>query len=133
MIRAVHAGIGLFRMSLETQRWAYKKENVPYKAKVRADDPCGYQADEVTGEVCYQRTDVKFFVEKLCMPERSFYRCVAALVRQGYLRRESERGGQQPKYWLCMKREPTLIEKWSLGGPEKIILRMMNEQYGLNQ
>ena len=102
-------------MSLETQRWAYK-QNVPYKAKFVLTTLAD-QADEVTGEVCYQRTDVKFFVKKLCMPERSFYRCVAALVRQGYLRRESERG-QQPKYWLCMKREPTSIEKWSWGAGE---------------
>jgi hypothetical protein len=99
-------------MSVAAQKWAWE-QNLPDRPKfvlVTLAD----QADSRTGHVCYQRTDTAFFVDKIGIPERSFYRCVAALARHGYLLRESGRGrGREPQYWLCLNREPTEISSWT--------------------
>lgn len=101
-------------MSVAAQKWAWE-QNLPDRPKfvlVTLAD----QADSRTGHVCYQRTDATFFVEKTGISERSFYRCIAALARHGYLLRESGRGrGRDAQYWLCLNREPTLLEAWSWG------------------
>ncbi len=104
-------------MSIAALKWAWSQQ-VPYKPKfvlVTLAD----QTDETTGRVCYQRTDVSFFVDKCGMPERSFYRCIAALVRQGYMARETKRGpGASPSYWLKLDRNPTELEDWTWSATE---------------
>lgn len=97
-------------MSHKASDWAYS-QNVPSKAKFVLTTFADQANDG--GEVCYQRTDVQFFVKKLNMPERSFYHCVAALVRNGYVGRKNTRGSKDPEYWLCIDREPTPISEWS--------------------
>jgi hypothetical protein len=99
-------------MSVVAQKWAWE-QNLPDRPKfvlVTLAD----QADSRTGHVCYQRTDAAFFVEKTGISERSFYRCIAALVRQGYLLRDSGRG-RDAEYWLCLNREPSELDAWSWG------------------
>lgn len=99
-------------MSIEAQRWAWA-QNIPSKPKfllVTLAD----QTDEQTGMVCYQDTSVGFFIKKCSITERSFYRCMAALVRHGYVVRQSGRGrGNSSSYWLRLDREPTPIEAWT--------------------
>ena len=102
-------------MSVAAQKWAWD-QNVPPKAKLVlvtfAD-----QADARTGHVCYQRTDAEFLAEKCGMPERTMYRWIAALIRNGYLLRESGRGKKDGSaYWLRLDRETTLLAEWSWVG-----------------
>jgi hypothetical protein len=105
-------------MSVAAQKWAWE-QNLPDRPKfvlvTMAD-----QADSQTGHVRYQRTDTQFFVEKCNISERSFYRSIAALARNGYLRRESGRGkNQETQYWLSLDRAPTEIEAWSWGNEQR--------------
>jgi hypothetical protein len=96
-------------MSHEASRWAYQ-QNIPFKAKFVLTTFADQAND--AGHVCYQQTNTAFFVKKLGMSERSFYRCICALVRQGYLTRNNVRGSKEPEYGLCIAREPSPIEEW---------------------
>ena len=99
-------------MSVAAQKWAWD-QGIPIKPKfvlVTLAD----QADERTGHVCYQRTDAAFLAEKCGLPERTLYRYLAALIRNGYLLRDSGKsGGKASQYWLKLDRTPTAMDTWS--------------------
>jgi len=91
-------------MSLESSAWAFRQK-VPPKPKIvllaLAD-----QADERTGRICYGKTDMKHLAAKSSVGERSIYRYIGALVRNGYVKRQSgKEKGQSSEYWLLMDRE----------------------------
>lgn len=104
-------------MSVEATGWAFRQK-VPPKPKVvllaLAD-----QADETTGRVCYGKTDMKHIAGKSSCGERSLYRYISALVRNGYVIRESgKQKGQASTYWLCLDRLPAKsLKEWQWKGP----------------
>lgn len=92
-------------MSVAAQSWAWSQK-VPIKPKFvlvsLADQAC-----ELTGRVVYQKTDAKFLAEKCGVAERSLYRYIGALIRNGYVVRESgKERGRASEYWLCLDRRP---------------------------
>lgn len=102
-------------MSVEATGWAFRQK-LPPKPKIvllaLAD-----QTDERTGRVCYGRTDMKYLAEKCSIAERSLYRYLAALIRNGYAIRESgKERGHESQYWLCLDRATTKIEEWQWSG-----------------
>lgn len=90
-------------MSVAAQTWAWAQK-VPIKPKfvlVTLAD----QTDDRTGKVCYQRTDAKYLAEKCGVPERSLYRYLGALIRNGYVTRKSgQKKGAASEYWLVLDR-----------------------------
>lgn len=90
-------------MSVAATAWAWR-QRLPLKPKfvlVTLAD----QTDERTGRVCYGQTDLTFLAEKCAMPVRSLSRCIAALIRNGYMVRESGKDrGKASLYWLCLDR-----------------------------
>lgn len=103
-------------MSVEAMAWAFRQK-LPPKPKIvllaLAD-----QTDEATGRVCYGRTDIKHIAQKCSVGERSLYRYLAALIRNGYAIRESgKERGQESLFWLCLDRRPTELKdwRWSVG------------------
>lgn len=101
-------------MSVAAQKWAWA-QNLPLKPKfilVTLAD----QTDEQTGRVCYQESSVEFFTKKCAVTRTSFFRCISALIRNGYIARESGKGrGHNSKYWLKLDREVTADELWFWG------------------
>src|SRR4051812_42584961 len=90
-------------MSLESMAWAFRQK-VPPKPKMvlvaLAD-----QADERSGRVCDGKTDMKHIAAKASCGERTLYRYIAALVRNGYVRKQSGKDrGSGNDYWLSMDR-----------------------------
>lgn len=100
-------------MTVAAMSWAFR-QLVPPKPKVillaLAD-----QADELTGKVCYGPTSLDHISEKSSIPRRTLTRYLGALVRNNYMRRESNKDrGQASHYWLCLDRERALsLEEWS--------------------
>lgn len=102
-------------MSIAATAWAWSQE-IPLKPKfvlVKLAD----QTDERSGRVCYGKTDLEYLAAKCSMPRRSLTRCIAALITNSYMIRESGKGkGTPSQYWLCLGREPaTSIDEfvWS--------------------
>lgn len=99
-------------MSIAATNWAYRQK-IPIKPKfvlaALAD-----QADERTGRVCYGKTDMKYLAEKCSIPERSLYRYIGALIKNGYVVRESGKTlGQPSVYWLSFDRaEAESLGEW---------------------
>jgi hypothetical protein len=91
-------------MSIAASAWAWAQE-IPLKPKfalIKLAD----QTDERTGRVCYGRTDLDYLAAKCSMPRRSLTRCIAALIANRYIIRESGKGkGACSQYWLCLSRE----------------------------
>lgn len=104
-------------MSIAAMTWAFRQK-VPPKPKVvllaLAD-----QADERTGRVCYGKTDLEYLSEKCSVPLRTMVRCIGALVRNGYIIRESgQKERKANQYWLCLDREASeSINEWVWLGP----------------
>lgn len=100
-------------MSVEAVGWAFR-QRVPPKPKVvllaLAD-----QTDEVTGAVCYGKTDMKALASKASIGERSVYRYIAALIRNGYVLKASGKAeGRASEYWLCLDRvRAESMKDWS--------------------
>lgn len=91
--------------------WAFRQK-LPPKPKIvllaLAD-----QTDETTGRVCYGKTDIKHLAQKCSVGERSLYRYLAALIRNGYAIRESGKDrGHESLFWLCLDRPPSILEEW---------------------
>lgn len=106
-------------MSVAAQKWAWT-QNLPLKPKfilvTMAD-----QTDEQTGRVCYQETSVDFFCQKCSVTRTSFFRCISALIRNGYISRESGKGrGHNSKYWLKLDRETSPEEAWTWGADGEV-------------
>lgn len=98
-------------MSVEAMAWAFRQK-LPPKPKIvllaLAD-----QTDETTGRVCYGKTDIKHLAQKCSVGERSLYRYLAALIRNGYAIRESgKERGQESQFWLCLDRSATPLAEW---------------------
>lgn len=99
-------------MSVEATGWAFRQK-VPPKPKMvlmaLAD-----QTDETTGRVCYGKADMGHLAVKASVPERSLYRYINALVRNGYVIRESGKEKGKPNlYWLCLDRPVAEnIDEW---------------------
>lgn len=99
-------------MSIAATNWAYRQK-IPIKPKfvlaALAD-----QADERTGRVCYGKTDMKYLAEKCSIPERSLYRYIGALIKNGYAIRDSGKVlGQPSVYWLCFDRDAAeSLDEW---------------------
>ena len=106
-------------MSVGALSWAFRQVIPPKPKMVLA--ALADQADERTGKVCYGRTDIPHIAEKSSVPIRSLYRCIAALVRNGYIGRETGRGRNHTNsYWLCLDRavaESLDDWKWAVGEP----------------
>jgi len=103
-------------MSNKAQDWAWS-QNLPPKVKCVLVALCD-QADDL-GFVRYRDTTTQFFMQKCNIPERSFYRIMAALIRQSYVKRETHRGrGQVSDIWVSLDRLPTPIEAWRWGAPD---------------
>lgn len=90
-------------MSVEATGWAFRQK-VPAKPKMLlmalAD-----QTDETTGHVCYGKRDAKHLSMKASCSERTFYRYMAALVRNGYAISHSGKAKGEPnEYYLCLDR-----------------------------
>lgn len=98
-------------MSVEAMAWAFR-QNLPAKPKIvllaLAD-----QTDGRTGRVCYGKTDAKYLAQKSTASERSLYRYLAALIRNGYVIRESGKDrGHESQFWLCLDRLATALKDW---------------------
>jgi hypothetical protein len=105
-------------VSVEATGWAFR-QNLPAQVKlllvVLAD-----QTDERSGRVCYGRTDIGHLAKKASLRERSVYRYLPALERNGYLVRESGAArGAPSEFWLRLDREPTPLDEWSWRGAEE--------------
>lgn len=91
------------KMSIEAVAWALRQK-IPPKPKI-ALIALADQADERSGRVCYGKTDLGHISTKCSIPERSLTRYFAALIRNGYLIRESGKAeGRASQYWLCLDR-----------------------------
>jgi hypothetical protein len=106
-------------MSHEASGWAFRQE-LPAKVKIvlvaLAD-----QASEINGHVCYGRRHMKYLAKKSSCGERTLYRYLAALIRNGYLLRDSGKAkGQENELYLQMDREAASYGKWTwkAGEPE---------------
>lgn len=98
-------------MSVAAMAWAFR-QTLPPKPKIvllaLAD-----QTDETTGRVCYGKTDIKHIAQKCSVGERSLYRYLAALIRNGYALRESGASrGTESQFWLCLDRPVAKPGDW---------------------
>lgn len=98
-------------MSVEVVGWAFR-QNLPPKPKIvllaLAD-----QTDETTGRVCYGKTAMKHLAKKCSVGERTLYRYLAALIRNGYAIRQSGKAkGHENELWLCLDRPQSRPEDW---------------------
>ncbi len=100
-------------MTVAALNWAFRQV-VPPAPKVillaLAD-----QAEELTGKVCYGPTNLDHIARKSSLPRRTLSRHIGALMRNGYVRRESNKDRGQPShYWLCIDRDPAdSLDEWS--------------------
>lgn len=99
-------------MSVAAMTWAFH-QCLPAKPKLillALSD----QTDEVTGKVCYGRTDLDYLAVKTSIPRRTLTRYIGALVRNSYMRVESNKDrGQANHYWMCLDRSPAEdIKDW---------------------
>jgi hypothetical protein len=99
-------------MSVEAVGWAFRQRLPPLPKIVLL--ALADQADERTGHVCYGRTDMAHLAEKTAIGARSIYRYISALIRNGYVIRESGRQhGRESSYWLCLNRRRSLsVADW---------------------
>lgn len=105
-------------MSVEALTWAFRQRGVPPKVKVvllaLAD-----QADELTGLVCYGKVNVAYLSEKAAVSRATFFRYVAGLIRNGYMRRDSGKvKGEANQFWLCLDRKADIGLEWIWGKPD---------------
>src|SRR5215831_21168445 len=105
-------------MSIAAQKWAWD-QNIPASAKfvliALAD-----QTDARDGAVRYQDTTADFFAYKCCLSVRAFWRHIADLESNGYLRRDSGRGrGGSTEFFLILNREVTPLDAWDGGGKSR--------------
>ncbi len=99
-------------MSVECLAWAFRQK-IPAKPKIvllaLAD-----QADEASGHVCYGRRNMKYIARKATCGERTLYRYIAALVRNGYVICESGKGkGKENEYYLQLDRNGDASGEWT--------------------
>lgn len=83
--------------------WAFRQKVPPIPKMVLL--ALADQTDETTGRVCYGKTDIKHIAAKASVGARSVYRYIGALIRNGYMLRESgKEKGKPSTYWLCLDR-----------------------------
>jgi len=98
-------------MTVAAMTWAFKQQMPPAPKVVLLS--LADQADDETGRVCYGRTDLDHLAGKASVSKRSLYRYIGALVRNGYMLRESgAKKRERNKYWLQLDRAPTPLETW---------------------
>jgi len=98
-------------MSIAAQKWAWD-QNIPNVAAKFLLVALADQTDARDGAVRYQETSARFFAQKCSMSERTFWRCIAALELNRYLKREGGGGrGKATEFWLCLERSST--ETWN--------------------
>lgn len=106
-------------MSNQALTWAFEQEGLPCKAKFVLVSIANH-ADHTNG-YCWLK--VTTIAREASIPERSLYRYIGALVRNGYLRREKKRGadGKQRAndYWILFDR-PDAAWDWGavIGGDD---------------
>jgi hypothetical protein len=91
-------------MSIVAQKWAWD-QIVPNAAAKLLLLALADQADARDGAVRYQDTTARFFSQKCCMSESTFWRCIGSLQVNGFLRRESGKlHGRATEFWLQFNR-----------------------------
>ncbi len=101
-------------MSNQALTWAFDQDGLPCKAKFVLVSIANH-ADHTNG-YCWLK--VSTIAQEASIPERSLYRYLGALVRNGYLRREKKKGadGKQRAndYWILFHR-PAAAWDWGAG------------------
>jgi hypothetical protein len=106
-------------MSNQALTWAFNQEDLPCKAKFVLVSIANH-ADHTNG-YCWLK--IATIADETGIPERSLYRYLGALVRNGYLRREKKKGadGKQRAndYWIIFDR-PAAPFEWGavVGGDD---------------
>lgn len=101
-------------MSNQALTWAFDQDGLPCKAKFVLVSIANH-ADHTNG-YCWLK--VSTIAQEASIPERSLYRYLGALVRNGYLRRQKNKGadGKQRAndYWIIFDR-PEAPWSWGAG------------------
>ena len=98
-------------MSIAVQKWAWD-QNIPNVAAKFLLVTMADQADLRDGAVRHQDTTAEFFSQKCSISKSTFWRAVAVLEQNGYLRREAHQG-RVTDYWLCLERGLSSTDEWS--------------------
>ncbi len=102
-------------MTVAAMAWVFRQTLPPVPKMVLLT--LADQTDDQTGRVCYGHTDIDHLAAKTSVSKRGLYRHISALVRNGYLVRESGAKERQPnKYWLIFDRE---LAPWQWYGAEE--------------